>query len=595
MTGDEGGYGGWGKEALRTLTSDERRLTLAGLDPQAKVLAIAGLAVLVLASAFVLAWGFGWSIPGGTDQVLSGEPVPIQVPRVATMLAYLGLGVGAAIGTAAAQGLSERWEWAVRAGIGFIGAALAGTTLQAARLLDVNPLGFGGVTDVAYVFGWVGFACAALVACTPPRFARKVPIVLVLAAAAPALLPCGLYLLSRNVSGPPGVTAYASHGVLAYGVLSVFAVLAIVVSVFALWQAIAGIRATRVGATRFSRALDGRALFLLGAIFAVKLAWLGLGYAGLLPTVLGGGSDSWTDSRLDGIWSWLLAACFACAALLALAHLPLHRIDERGMRPVGVALVASFTGFFFLSGLALLAYAALGSFSDGGALRSDLVSAIEWLGEGLLWSTVISVYLAALVALVLVLARRWWVGLPFLIVFVVWALPRALSITPGLDDTEPIRSLAINVVTFDTVLTVALAALLIAWWQNWQRVLPPAELALILGVSTLVAHTSTLLSSWDSDAYFYVALVFPAAFLFLFDARALNREDPTRRRRVLAAVASASVLLCLVAIQIVFDRAGPGHVSQGALVQVVMAVPIAGVLIAAGIAALRSADQPTPL
>jgi hypothetical protein len=594
MAGPKHGYSEWGKLAVRRVSSHEGRLTLAGLDPQAKVLAVAGLVVLTLASAFVLALGFGWSIPGGTDQVPNGESAPLQVPRVATTLAYLGLGIGAAIGTAAAQGLSGRWEWAVRAGIGFVGAALAGTLLQAARFLEANPLGFGTITEAAQICGWIGLACAVAVACTPPKYARKAPSVFVCAAAAPALLACALYLPTRNVSGPPGIVAYSTHGVLAFGVLSIFGVLAIVVSVFVLWQAIAGIRASRAGATRFSSRLNGRPLIWLGAFLAVKLAWLGFGYAGLLPTVLGGGSDSWADSRHDGLLSWVIAICFASAALLALARLPLHRIDERGLRPVAIGLVAAFTGFFFLAGVALLAYAALGSFSDQGALRSGVVDAINWLGENLRWSTVIAVYAAALLALILLLTRRRWVGLPFLVVFAVWAMPRALSATPGLGDAEPFRSLGINVVTFDAVLTLALAGLLLAWWLNWQRLLPPAELALILGVSTLVAHASTVFGSWDSELYFYVALVLPAAFLFLFDARALNREDPTRRRRVLAAVASASVLLTLVAIQIVFDQAGPGHVSQGALVQVVMAVPIAGVLVAAAIAGLRSADLPAP-
>jgi hypothetical protein len=491
---------------------------------------MAGLGVLALAGVLTSPSGWGGPFPAAATRCWLRARS--REPRRCWPISRSGW---AAIAVAAARDLSGGWEWAVRAGAGFVGSAVA---------------------------------------------------------AAPPLLAGGLYLFSPNVAGPPGFVGYSSHGVIAFGVLSVIAVLAIVVSIFVLWQAISGIRAGRIGAVRLSRSVEGRPLLWIGAISAVKVAWLGLGYAGLLPTFLGGASSSWEDSRLDGLLSWVIAVCFAIAALLALARLPLQRIDERGLRPVVVGLAAAFTGFFALGGLALVLYAALGSFSDQGALRASLEDTTEWLRNGILWSTVIAVFAAAVLAALLLLARRSWIGLTFLVVFVVWAL-RALQATPGLSDEQSFQSPGVNVVTFDAVLAVALAVLLAAWHWGKQRSLPPAELALILGVSTLVADTGTLLGGWDSEVYFYLALVFPAAYLFLFDARALNREGPHRRRRVLGAIGAASVLLSLVAIQILLGQIGPGEVSNGEIVQVVMAVPIAGVLVAASLAALRGASTPT--
>lgn len=593
-SGSQYGSGRGHTSLWNSVDASNRRLSLAGLDPLAKALSLAGLTVLVLASAIAVFFAFGWTIPGGTDEVLLGG-VASDVPRAATVLAYLALAVGAAIAVAAAAGLSGKWEWAVRGTVGFVGAAIAGLELQAARLLDANPLGFGTVGTLTHVCGWLAVLGAVVVAFTPPTYARRLQPLMIAAAASSALLTGALYILWPNVSGPPGVIGYSSHGVLALGVLSVIASLAIVVSIYVLWQAIVGIQAGRSGAMRLVKSVEGRPLLWLGGILLVKLAWLGCGYAGILPSALGGDSGSWGDSRHDGLSSWLLAVLFAAAALLALARLPLQRIDERGSRPVLVGLAASFSAFFVLGGIALLGYAVVGIFSDEGGLRSGLTDAIDWLTEGLLWSTVIAVFVAGAVGLGLLLFRRAWVGLPFLLVFVIWALPRALQATPGLSDEEPFRHLGVNVVTFDALLTVAIALLLIAWRWNRQRQLPPTELALVLGVSTLVASTPILLGSIDGDAYFYFALVFPAAYLLLFNARTLNREDPARRSRVLAAIGAASVLLTLVTLQVILGSAGPEHPSDGAIVQAVMAVPIAGVLTAASLASMRAADGPVPI
>jgi len=569
--------------------ASRRRLRLAGLDPLSRALSLAGLTVLVLASAIAIFIALGWTIPGGTDEVrLDG--VAADVPRATTVLAYLALAVGAAIAVAVAVDLPGRWEWAVRGTVGFVGAAIAGLELQAARLLDANPLGFGTVGTLTHVCGWLAVLGAVVVAFTPPSYARRLQPVMLAAAASPALLPGVLYILWPNVSGPPGTIGYSSHGVLALGILSVIASLAIVVSIYVLWQAIAGIQAGRGGAMRLAKRVERRPLLWLGGILLVKLVWLGCGYAGMLPSALGGGSSSWDDSRYDGLASWLLAILFAAAALFALARLPLQRIDERGSRPVMLGLAASFSAFFVLGGIALLLSATVGIFSDEGALRSALIDTIDWLTVGLLWSTVIAVFAASAVGLGLLLFRSAWVGLPFLLVFVIWALPRALQATPGLSDEEPFHRLGVNVATFDAVLTVAIVLLLIAWRWNGQRQLPPAELALVLGVSTLVASTPILLGSIDGEAYFYFALVAPAAYLFLFRAQELNREDPARRRRVLSAIGAASVLLTLVTLQVILGSAGPQHPSDGAIVQVVMAVPIAGVLTAASLARMRAGD-----
>lgn len=566
---------------------EARRLKLAGLDPLAKALAAAGLGVLISAAAVAVLYGLGWTIPGGTDEVSLYSGTISEVPRAATVLAYLALGVGAAIAVAAAAGLPGPWEWAVRMAVGLVGAAIAGLELQAARVLDAFPLGVGTVGTLAHVFGWIAVVGAATVAFTPPPYARRLQPLMIGAGGSPALLAGSLYVIWPNVAGPPGTFGVSSHGILAIGILSIIGPLGIVVSIYVLWQAIVGIEASRSGAMRLARTIEGRPLFWLGGILAVKLAWLGCGYAGILPPALGGDSSSWADSRHDGILSWLLAIIFAGATCLAFARLPLQRIDERGSRPVMAGLAAIFSAFFVLGGILLLLYGALGIFASEGGLKSVLIEVIVWLNEGLLWSTVVGVFAASALALGLAMFRRSWVGLPFLLVVAIWALPRALQATPSLDD-EPFRHLAVSVTTFDAVLSVGIAMLFIAWQRNWQRSLPPVELALIVGVSTLVAATPTLLSGVDDKAYFYVALLFPAAYLFLFDARSLNRPDPARRRRVLAATGGASVLLALVSLQIILGTAGPGHSSQAQIVQAVMAVPIAGVLTAAALATLRA-------
>ncbi len=569
------------RQSLQTLIPGERRLRLGGLDPLTRMLATAGLVVLLLASSLILLTGFGWEIPGGSDLVLGGE----GVPRMATLLAYGGIGVGAAGAVIALQGLPPALEWPLRGMVALVIASLAGILADAARLLVPSSIWAlpQGLDDALRIGGWVAFTCALVVAATPPAWARRLPAALAAITALPFAIALGLYLIPEDV--PSSLLETTSHGSVALGILSLVATLGLATSALFLWQAVAGVRATQATAVRFSRRFGAASLRWLLWLLAIKLAWLGLGYAGLLPAFLGGDSAAWDNSRHDGLLSWVLAAGFAAAAIFALERYPMERIDVRGLRPAMIWVTIAFTGFVGLSSVALLLWGALGVF-DAEGLRSGLQDAIEWLADGLLWSTVITVFAAVALAGLLLAMRRRWAGLAFLVVLVIWALPRALQATPGLGDEHPFRGLGVDVLTFDALLTVALFAVAIA-----RRRLAPAEIILVLVASTLIANTAVVLGAWDSTTYFYVALVLPAAFLFLYDADDLNREGPHRRSRVLGTVSLSATVLTIVAVQAILGQVGPDQESQGELVRLVMAVPLAGVLIGASLAASRAGGE----
>jgi len=143
-------------------------------------------------------------------------------------------------------------------------------------------------------------------------------------------------------------------------------------------------------------------------------------------------------------------------------------------------------------------------------------------------------------------------------------LPRAFTTIWRLErsDNLPFHSSAL--LTLDTAVTAAVAVLVVLYWVGRQRRIDPGGPLVALVVFTLIAHPGTLLpSGWKSGMLFYLALIYPAAWHFLFNAASLNTHVAERPARVLGAIGLAALLLVVAAMNIGVKSTGPGI--EGAL------------------------------
>lgn len=327
--------------------------------------------------------------------------------------------------------------------------------------------------------------------------------------------------------------------------------------------------------------------WVLAVALAVKLLWMGLGYTGLLPGVLGGEPSIWSPSRHDGLVSWSQALFLAGIVVWWLVRRPVTRIDDGRLAVAAWGLALSLTLLLLVGAVGILFQGVVAPL-PGDWLDERARQVVGWVTDQVPWNIPLVVWMALPVGLVLL---RWPGGSRdrsvalLLLAFALWSLPRAVvAIRLELDPTTTLSANEaglLDLITLDTVITLTVAALAVLWWLGQQRGAGPGALLTVLVTSTVLAHHASLTPLDWRRALFYAALVFPAVYQFLFDAERLNQPGPARVTRVLAATGMAAVVVTIAATRLAidFDRYSPDVGNDPG--RMLFAVPFAAILLAA--------------
>lgn len=544
----------------------------------------------------LVCFAVGIELPGGSDDIIAAG----AIPRVLIVLSYLALSGAAATLAAGAVCEGATWRRVTLVFVALLGAAMAGKTIEAAKLIDTFRLVIQGrelvpaaVPDVLAALGWVALGGAVAIGVAPVRVARRLGRWWPLLAAIPFVIGLCAYLVAAFAtargSGVPGVPQ--ADAVVASAIVALLFGIGFANAGLLFWQAAMGARAARDASTPVAVRLGARPR-ALEALVGAKLLWVVLGLVGVLPALLGGGEDRWDASRGDGIFAWAFVA-----ALLAAAGFWLVR--DRGDRLQGTGLIAAVAAITagLLVALLLGAGALFGngvaSVAPGSWTQRAFFDAGNWLADRIVLTQVITVAVAAPAAAVLVARARTTVSV-FLALFAVWAIPRTICVAWEELADRPVSWGRVDLITFDVGLTV-LAAVLLVLARSGRVTIDRALLALMLLVSTALAHAPWLLGAISETAAFYVGLLFAPLYLFVFGAAKLNEPGEDRAARVLRATGLAAGVLTLVTVQVAAETLAPGKSSVGEFARLLIAVPMAAVLIASERAgAPATVSMPTP-
>lgn len=569
------------------------RLRLAGSPPPVAVLVASTLLVWALASAIVVSFALSIELPGGVELVRIEQPgvegpVVAEIPRVIVWTTYPGLALAAAALVVAAHRRRERWSPLVPVFVGLVGAALAAKTVEAADLATIyrelirgRELLPAATPPSVRVLGWVGIAAAALTAVLPSRLARRWPLPSGLLAAAPFLLSFAAYLvLDVTRDYPPALEGkvFPPEAAALGALVALVAGIGFWLAVLGFWLVVAGARAARDAGAAFRR-VAAQWPWLLAALLAAKVAWLGAGYLDVLPDVLGGDADSWEYSREDGLLSWAMALGFATAVALWVRRRRPPEVSEREITWTAAGIVLAFSICLLLAATALLIVSVLGVAPGSGAQSAARDSGL-WFADRLLGVQIAAVYAAGVVGVALLWSGRARAIGFFLLLFALLGLPRALDITIHWGDATDFPG-RIELATLDAAVTASVAILALALLRRRDPTIHRERLVVVLVASTLVTYAGVLVSSNLDDGAFYFGLVFPAAYLFLFEARALNQPGPERDRRRLEATAVAAVLTVIAVLQISTGYAGPDRPTLAELGRVLLQPALVAMLVAA--------------
>ncbi len=560
-----------------------RRLELSTLPPAARTLTLAAFAAGGLASLTIVAFGAGWELPGGAD-LYRGPEGEAAVPRLLIGLTYIGLALGGAVLTAGSLAPGWKGPRLTRTAVGFVAGAIAagcaGLTGEAAGVS-------GGSLLPARVLAWVALVLALALPAAPARLLAPRPRAAGALAAAPFLFAGLGYAVSVGGEGLVAGEPTNGRAIVSASLLLAVTDLGVVLGLLLLWGAFASTRQARdygeLGASL------GRAVpWLLGVLLAGKLVWLGAGYAERLPERLRGSAEAWQESIDNGPFGWALALELALAAGIVLVRARRAGPDPDrlggAVAAVSLGLAAPFLAFAFL--LLLLEFALV---LPTAAVGRWLADAAGWfVGARVASAAVVGTVIGAAVAGGLLLrlrARR--AAAIFLLVLAAWGLPRALTtawrLVEGIESEPPFHS--VSLVTLDAALTGALAVLALLWRAGRQRTVGPGALLVALAVSTLVAHPGVFLpSGWKTGMLFYLALVYPPLWQFLFDAAALNERTPDRPARVLRAAGLSVLALVVAAVNVAIEIAAPGKTTVltdflGQVGRYFLMVPLAALLV----------------
>jgi len=585
----------------------EGRLRLDGLAPAVRRSALAALGLVIVASLAILAAALGIPLPGGTLLLpgrLVGEATPVPVPNLAVAGFLLGLAPASVTLVAAALVVPRRSTRAVILAVAGVNLSMGASALAqlplATAVADVDPLapwaigvGCGGAVAASLVLGLGGLLPP------PDGLARSRDLLVTALAAVPGILLAMTYLLGLAGSTaiptprPPGMEAFpdvlhvgsAAIAAPLYGALA--RILPLVLAPIVLWEAATWARASRAEiAAPVVRRVD-LVPWVLVALVTAKVGWLAAGYLGRLPESLGGAASAWATSAGRGILAWLIGAAFAAGAAAWLAQRGSSRIDERGIRPGMRFVVGGFTAGSVIGGACVVAAGILlllpvpGPFEATvrlGGLAADLILPLQ----------VATVPAALVVGLVLL--RRGQVATGgFLTVAGAWMTPRALFVVAdaiGLVPPGAANPLGVDLVTFDTLLTLVVAGLAVALIAGRRTGADAGSLALVLAVSTLMAHGGTLVPPAVASVLVLAAVLFPPLRELVFGSRELNEPTHVRPARVLGSLGrQGAALLVIAGTRTVVPASGEGGVEQ--LGQLLFGPPYAALLVAAVVTTRR--------
>jgi hypothetical protein len=597
------------------------RLDLRDLPRGTRRLAKIALLLIGASAVIVVARALGLGLPGPSFDIpreFLAEGRVEAVPLLPVIVAAAGMSVAAA-GLAVANQLSDRRVSRVAlVGISVLGLAVssqlvgAGGDLARVEVLVAadHPIPSPPASFVIDVGGSIGIACALMAICLALAPARRInPWLLAAVATAPfaltAILILGIGYESFDLGtaaagfGLPQILTARSY--VAPALTTVDAIVGFWLVPLVLWQVVTWARASRREVGGPIAARDVRWPWLLVALLTIKLGWLALGYAGRLPSVLGGGAPVWGRVIGDGLTAWLIAAAFACLAGWWLANPRRVAVSERGFTPAAILVVIGFSAVTIVMSLALVALPIAGLL-PGTPLSSTLAAACttNWTSEAIgnaarclvvqttdrQFELTILVQLGTLIA-ALVISAWLWRGpgrrstILFLMAVVVWVAPRVPDAVGALLGLPPGPSIAPELATFDTALTIVIAVLAVAWYTGRQRGAGPPALLLVIVVATLLVHAGTAVPQGSTTTFFFLALLFPVAYELFFDSEAVNFRRPERPARVLESLGIRVGVLSLVALGIALGNVRPTEAGWDQLGRTLFAVPFSALLVAA--------------
>ena len=572
-------------------------LRLADLDARSRMLARISVAVCLVMGTLLVCFAVGITVPGGTDDIVAAGPVP----RALIVLTYLSLAGAAATVATGAVRTGWRWRRGTLVFVAVLGAFMAAKTVEAAELVETYRLILIGrellpaaVPRVLEALGWAALAASILVGVSPLRLARRLGWWWSLFAAAPFVIALSAYLVAAVAAA--GVQQFPevkpANAVVASAVVALVFGIGFWNAALLLWQAAMSARGARDAGTPIAVQLGGRPR-LLEAVVGAKLLWVILGIAGVLPALLGGGEDRWDSSREDGIFAWTFAVLLSAAAGYWLTRRRPVRLPGNGLVPAVAAIAAGLLAALLLAAAALFGFGIV-AVDAGSSMQQMFFDVGNWAADRIILAQVLTVVMAAIAGAVLVLRSRTTVSV-FLVLFAVWAAPRTISVAWEQLADQPVMFGRVDLITLDVAITV-LGAVLLGLARYRGTNVDRALLALVLLVSTALVHTAWLLTAISEEAAFYIGLLFAPLFLFLFGADELNRPGQDRAARVLRATGLAAGLLTLVTVQVAAGTLAPGTSSYGELGRLLIAVPMAAVLIASQRldTSIHRPNSPTP-
>jgi hypothetical protein len=539
------------------------------------------LLALLASSALLVMVTAGGPLPGGQVLVagrLVGEAVPIAVPLLPVMLAYLG---AAAAAGAMLWGGSSGWT---RFGVGIVGIHVA---VRAVQLVQSRALPEGDLLRGALAAaGLAVVVLAAIAVLVPGRTWRRGRSPLLVA---PLLFPILVTLAGWFLAPPddevtalvvravPGLATFGPDIAAAIAFTTLVYLVPAVLLPYLLWQAAAWARASR---REIAIDLLGSAMSRYGwvvpLLVALKGVWLVAGYLSMLPHWLGGGRPVWSASLADGPVGWLIAAGFAVVAGGWLLHRRRVQVDETALRPATAFIVAGFSVAVVIA-VSLTFAAAIATFAGPGPTAAFVTFGVVAL-DAILPTQAVTVVLAGVVAVGLLWYRGPSSPALFLLVFAAWALPRAVGVALAPD--SPSSPAAVEVATLDAVLTAMIALVTVLWYSRRQRRVEPLALGLILVVSTLLAHGGTLIPADLDPAVSVIALLFPVGYVLLFNAGSLGAGGDPGDGQVVRRLAVVAIGLLVVATGLA--AGGTPHLASP-LGTLLFAVPFTWMLVGASI------------
>lgn len=561
-----------------------RRLRIHDLPRTTRVLVWVSLALAAVSALLIIAVGAGWEPWGGRQfAAYGGRPPRVLVPWALATIGILAFAIARSTTTP-----GWRHPVPVRVAVAVGGAALAAQGISMGWVID----GAGGSARLVVPLGWVALAAAAALAVVPQRMAERHPWRIASLAATPfavgllvwasiggraLLLPDGVLLPARD--------AYAQATITFVGTLAAAA------GILLLWSLVLSTRQARdIGEGMAD--VQKRVPTVLTALLVAKVIWLVMAYTGtgLEATVESSTADGWV--------AWIIGALLVAAAVWWLAGRgappPTDYENREALRTIGFGYAGGPIAAVAVALVAAIA-AVLWTLEPGARLNDLLGWLIGSDPPVALW-VVVGVSAITLVGAVIL----WWRGARSAAwiaaaVVGVWAAPRAIELTTRILGTpEPID--APSLVTIDTLVTAAVVVG-VAWRRSGAGV-NTEILTLVLVVSTLIAHPLGIMpAGWQDGSPFYLLLVYPLAYTYLFDSVWLNELDEViRPGRVLRTVSIAALLVVTTSMLVLLDRVGPGFETAeaallGAIGQAYLLYPSALLAVASTILRRNTGDD----